>query len=123
MSNRAPSDDAEHVMGRIDAGLDPAVDILAASNLPFVDVRGLTHRLQLLADPLRPLAIALGVADKVIGHAGIIGALKGKFKLRLRGWKRIGGNWDQGRASLETAASRHPQDEDFLNAIDNVLPH
>jgi hypothetical protein len=76
-------DDAEHVMGRVDALLHPGIDILAAFDLPFVDVRGVAERLQLLRDPERPVAIALRIADEEIVHARMIAAGKSGFKPRI----------------------------------------
>jgi hypothetical protein len=46
-----------------------------------------TERLQLLAEPLRPVAVALPTADENIEHAGMIGARAGEFKLRLKGYE------------------------------------
>ena len=76
-------DDAEHVMGRVDPRFHPAVDIFAAVDLPFVDVRGVAERLQLLRDPERPVAIALRIADEEIVHARMIAAGEGGFKPRI----------------------------------------
>ena len=51
-------DDAEHMIGGVVALLHPGVDVVAALDLPFVNVRHMAERLQLLGDPERPVAIA-----------------------------------------------------------------
>ena len=61
--------DAEHVVGGVVALLHPGIDVVAALDLPFVDVRGVAERLELLGDPERPVAVAARIADEDIGHA------------------------------------------------------
>jgi hypothetical protein len=51
-------DDAEHMIGGVVALLHPGVNIVPALYLPFVDVRRVAKRLQLLGDPERPVAVA-----------------------------------------------------------------
>ena len=51
-------DDAEHVVGGVVALLHPGVDVVAALDLPLVDVRRVAERLELLGDPERPVAVA-----------------------------------------------------------------
>ena len=51
-------DDAEHMIGGVVALLHPGVDVVAALDLPFMNVRDMAERLQLLGDPERPVAIA-----------------------------------------------------------------
>ena len=51
-------DDAEHVVGGVVALLHPGVDVVAALDLPLVDVRRVPERLELLGDPERPVAVA-----------------------------------------------------------------
>ena len=61
--------DAEDVVGGVVALLHPAVDVAAALDLPFVDMRRVAERFQLRADPMRPLAVAVGIADEYIRHS------------------------------------------------------
>src|SRR5438105_11640697 len=70
-------------MGCVEAGLHPGVDILAAFDLPFVDVRLVAERFQLLADPLRKIMIALRIADEEIGHSVMIGSGESRCKPRI----------------------------------------
>ena len=51
-------DDAEHLIGGIVALLHPGVDVVAALDLPFMNVRDMAERLQLLGDPERPVTVA-----------------------------------------------------------------
>ena len=46
------------MIGGVVALLHPSVDVVAAFDLPFVHVRGVAERLQLLGDPERPVAVA-----------------------------------------------------------------
>ena len=59
---------AEHVIGGVVARFHPGIDIVAALDLPFVDMGRMGERLELLADPLGPVAVAAGVGDEIIGH-------------------------------------------------------
>jgi hypothetical protein len=61
--------DAQNMVGRVVALLHPAVDVTAALDLPFVDVWRMAERLQLRADPMRPLAVAVGIADEYVRHS------------------------------------------------------
>ncbi len=67
-------DDAEHMIGGIVARLHPGIDVLAALDLPFVDVGRMGERLELLADPLGPVAVAAGIGNEIIGHQPQSGA-------------------------------------------------
>ena len=66
--------DAEHVVGGVVALLHPGIDVVAALDLPFVHVRRVAERFQLLGDPVRPVAVAAGIADENIGHACLAGS-------------------------------------------------
>ncbi len=66
--------DAEHVIGGIVARFHPGIDVVAALDLPFVDVGRVGKRLELLADPLRPVAVAAGIGNEIIGHQPQSGA-------------------------------------------------
>ena len=70
-------------MGRVDASFHPGVDILAAADLPFVDVRGVAEFRQLGGKPKRPVAIALRIADEDIAHRWMIAGGEGEFKPRV----------------------------------------
>ena len=59
---------AEHVIGGVVARLHPGVDVVAALDLPFVDVGRVGEGLELLADPLRPVAVAAGIGDEIVRH-------------------------------------------------------
>ncbi len=59
---------AEHMVGGVVALLHPGVDVVAALDLPFVDVRRMPERLELLGDPERPVAVARRIADEDIRH-------------------------------------------------------
>ena len=59
---------AEHVIGGVVARFHPGVDVVAALDLPFVDVGRVGEGLELLADPLRPVAVAAGIGDEIVRH-------------------------------------------------------
>ena len=62
------ADDAKDVVGVAVALLHPCRDVAAGRNLPFVDMWRMAERLQLLADPKRPVPVAAGIADEDIRH-------------------------------------------------------
>jgi hypothetical protein len=51
------------------ARFHPGIDVLAALDLPFMDVRRVAQRFELLGDPERPVPVAARIADEDIGHA------------------------------------------------------
>jgi hypothetical protein len=57
------------VVSGIVSRFHPSIDVVAASDLPFMDMRRVAQGLQLLGNPKRPVAIAARVADEDIGHA------------------------------------------------------
>jgi hypothetical protein len=54
------------------APFHPGIDVIAAINLPFVDVRRMTKRLQLLGNQKCPIAISARITDKNIGHVTVV---------------------------------------------------
>ena len=71
-------DHAEHVVGGIMAPLHPGVDVVAALDLPLVNVGHVTERLELPRDPVGPVPLAAGIADEDVGHARTPASLRGK---------------------------------------------
>ncbi len=69
LSQIVGADDAKHAIRLLEALLHPGRDVAACVNLPFMDMRRMAERLQLLADPERPLPVAACVADEDIRHA------------------------------------------------------
>ena len=57
------------MVGGVVARLHPSIDVVAALDLPFVDVRRVAERFQFLGDPKRPVAVAAGIADEDVRHA------------------------------------------------------
>jgi hypothetical protein len=64
--------------------LHPSIDVVAALDLPFVDVRRIPELLQLGGQPERPVAIALGIADEDVRHVPCLGPLRLIFKIAAR---------------------------------------
>jgi hypothetical protein len=56
------------MVGSVVALLYPGINVAAALDLPFVDVRDMAERFELLGDPERPVAVGGSVADENIGH-------------------------------------------------------
>jgi hypothetical protein len=69
---------AEHVVGRVVAPLHPAVDVVAALDLPFVDVGQMAERREFPGDPVGPVPVAARVADEYVGHAHIPASVRRK---------------------------------------------
>ena len=46
------------MVGGVVAGLHPGIDVVAAGDLPVMDMRRVAERLELTGDPERPVAIA-----------------------------------------------------------------
>jgi hypothetical protein len=61
-------DDAQHVVGCVKALFHPAVNVVAALDLPFVHMRHVAERRQLLTNPVRPIAIGGRIGDEKIRH-------------------------------------------------------
>src|ERR1700758_4367399 len=52
--------------------LHPRCDIATAGDFPVVDMRCVAEGFELVADPVRPFAIAARVANENIGHAAAL---------------------------------------------------
>src|SRR5262249_42634115 len=60
--------DAQGMIGGIVPLLHPGIDVVAALDLPFVDVRRVAESAGFVRDPERPVAIASRVTDEDVGH-------------------------------------------------------
>src|SRR5262245_28155924 len=59
---------AQNMVGRAVTLLHPSVNVVAALDLPLVNMRGVAKRIQLLGDPKSPISIAASVAYENVGH-------------------------------------------------------
>ena len=60
---------AKDVVGSVTPLLHPRCDVATAGDFPVVDTWCVAEGFELMADPVRPLAIAARIADENIGHA------------------------------------------------------
>ncbi len=106
----------KHVIGRLVTHLHPGIDVVAALDLPFVDVRRVTESLEFLGDPVRPFTVGTRVGDEIIGHGPIktrgAGGSKGCRAARWAGagdWNRAGNDEERlRRRSCRNIESRPP---------------
>src|SRR5262244_798233 len=56
------------MIGGIVPLLHPGIDVVAALDLPFVDVRRVAEGAEFVRDPERPVTIAARVTDENVGH-------------------------------------------------------
>src|SRR5262252_5616012 len=63
------------MISRIVMLFHPGIDVIAALDLPIVDVRHVALGLQLLGDPKRPVAITARIAEEYVRHAHVLASL------------------------------------------------
>jgi len=96
--------DAEHMLGGVMALLHPGINVIAAPDLPFVDMWRVAESLQLLGDPECPVAVATRVADKNIRHA-IPRLRPGSIMVMGPAGRKAGSRWGATETPLGIAAA------------------
>ena len=82
---------AQHMVRAAVPGAHPAEDVLALADLPFMHVRGMAERCELVGDPVRPLAVGAGVADEDVGHGAVSDGVAGSDGRAFLAAKQPGG--------------------------------